>query len=115
VLSENGAPTAPRLRRNDSLGRDQLSRSQDRGFLVQRIHENDAPAVVNAAITIVQTASVGVELVVRSDCHHDVAARLKFDRITICISTLQVIGKPGTAGTVRPLRRFHISMCRPGR
>ena len=48
---------------------DNLSLGQPRFLHVLRIHEEDTAPVVNAAISIIQTINVRVELIVRSDRH----------------------------------------------
>ena len=63
---------------------DELTRLEVLVFHVVRVHEDDAPAVIDAAITVVQTVDRGVELVVAADRHHDELTRLEFvprDRI----------------------------------
>ena len=57
---------------------DNLSLSQPRFLRVIRIHEEHATSVVNAAIPIVQTIDVGVELIVRSDRHQNEFSRFQF-------------------------------------
>ncbi len=53
---------------------DELALLQACFFHVLRIHENHAPAVVDAAITIIEAVDRGVELIVRANRHHDVLA-----------------------------------------
>src|SRR5712691_13149436 len=57
---------------------DDLSLHQPRLPHVLRIHEEHATAVINAAITIVQTVDVRIELIVRSDRHENEFSRVQF-------------------------------------
>src|SRR6266566_10032030 len=57
---------------------DNLSLSQSRSLRILRIHVEHAAPVVNAAIPIVQTVDVSVELIVGSDRHQNEFSRLQF-------------------------------------
>src|SRR5438128_7223515 len=57
---------------------DNLALTQPLFLHVLRIHEEHATSVVNAAIPIVQTINVSVELIVGSDRHQNECPRLQF-------------------------------------
>src|SRR5438128_9955539 len=73
---------------------DNLSLSQSRSLRILRIHVEHAAPVVNAAIPIVQTIDVSVELIVGSDRHQNEFSRLQF------VARDRMHGENGIAGCV---------------
>jgi len=62
---------------------DELALLQTRVPHVFGIHEDDAPSVEDAAIAIAEAIDRGVELVVRTNRHHDVLARPDRERLDL--------------------------------